>query len=115
MENNFPTDFWNQRYNCSYTTATGQTVKLTLEVLLDTISKLPKVPKIITMPIEVIRSGFLPENYMIVSKGVADALEEAFKENPQPMYCAQHGGNEVTNRFNKTHGFNCPKCVEENF
>lgn len=38
------------------------------------------MPKLFTMPIEIFRHKLLPENYIILSNDVADALEEAMKK-----------------------------------
>jgi hypothetical protein len=128
-------NFWNQNCNLSYSTTAGDNVKLTLEALLDTIEKLPTIPKIFVMPIDVIRSNMLPDNFMLVSKSVADALEAAFKENSteeveSPKYwksensnypeildelnvCVKHGGSKLREAFMRQNNLTCFKCREE--
>lgn len=66
--------------NCTYTTNGGEKTGVSISALIKLMSELPKIPKLFTMPIEIIRSPHLPENYIILSNSVAEALEQALKQ-----------------------------------
>lgn len=35
-------------------------------------------------------------------------------ETPHPMLCFDHGGSQACEVTNRAHGFNCPRCREQN-
>ena len=55
--------------------------KVSISALMNLITEMPETPRLFTMPIEIIKSSVLPENYILVSSSVADALDEAMKAN----------------------------------
>ena len=66
--------------NCSYqvgTTAGGQNVKLSLAALMEVMKSMPEMPRIFVIDIKLVKSSVLSGNTIILSKDVADALEEA--------------------------------------
>jgi len=66
--------------NCAYTTSGGDKAGVSISALIKLMTELPEAPKLFTMPIEIFRHKLLPENYIILSNDVADALEEAMKK-----------------------------------
>lgn len=69
--------------NCAYTTSNGEKASISISALIKIMSELPKTPKLFTMPIEIIKSSFLPENYIILSNSVAEAVEQALNPTPE--------------------------------
>ena len=67
--------------NCTYTNSDKKQCKVSIEALLKLMDSIPERPKIYTMQIELIRMDLMPENWIILSKSVADALDEAMKGN----------------------------------
>ena len=65
--------------NCAYTTGNDKRVAISVTALLKIINELPEPPKLFTIPIEIVKSPLLPENYIILSSSVAEALEQALK------------------------------------
>ncbi len=67
-------------YNCTYTADDGRGVKTSIPVLLELMKTIPEKPRILTMDIKVSRGQILPPNTMVISKDIAEALEQALKE-----------------------------------
>jgi len=67
--------------NCAYTTSSGENVNVSISALLKIITELPKAPKLFSMPIGLFRSSYISENFIILSDSVANALEQAIKNN----------------------------------
>jgi len=68
--------------NCSYqagTTAGGTNVKVSLAALMEVMKSIPEPPRILVMDIKMVKSSVLSGNTILLSKDVADALEEALK------------------------------------
>ena len=65
--------------NCTYTASDGKKYGVSISALTKLISETPKTPKLFTMPIEIIKSQYLPENYIVLSNSVAEALEQALE------------------------------------
>ena len=63
--------------NCTYATSGGEKVGVSISALMKVIVEMPETPKLFTMPIEIIKSDILPKNYIVLSKDVANALEQA--------------------------------------
>ena len=66
--------------NCTYSASSGENYRVSVSALIKVLSEIPETPKLFTMPIEIIRSPLLPENYIILSNKVADALEKALAD-----------------------------------
>jgi len=66
--------------NGTYTTKTGETTHIDIAALMKVVSEIPKMPKIFTMKIDIRRQPYLPENFILLSDSVADALEEAMRK-----------------------------------
>lgn len=66
--------------NCSYTTSSGQNVNVSIAALMEIMKQIPESPKIFSMDISLFTNNLLPKNTIILSKDVADALEEAMKK-----------------------------------
>ena len=76
-----PSGMFGSFCNCTYTfKETGKQVKISIAALMKVMEKIPDPPQIFTMDIELVKSSFLLGNTIILSKGVAEALEEAMKE-----------------------------------
>ena len=67
--------------NCTYTTNGGKQAKLSLNVLLKIMEDIPKTPRILTMPIQMKKLNILPDNTILISNDIAEAIEEALKDN----------------------------------
>lgn len=70
---------WSGDCNCTYTTTANADIKMSIDALMALIEEIPERPKIFRMNINVISNDILPKNYIMLSKDVADALEEAMK------------------------------------
>ena len=66
--------------NCTYTTSNGANTQVSLDAVMKVAADLPIVPKIMTMDISMMRNSLLPDNWIMLSDTVADALEKAMKE-----------------------------------
>ena len=66
--------------NCTYTSAGGKTAKFSINTLLELQASLPKPPKIMVMKTNVFQNKMLPDNWIMISPSIAEALEEAMKE-----------------------------------
>lgn len=76
----FPYNF-DSRCNCSYTSGTtGVQAKVSIAALMKLMKDIPETPRILTMEIKLIPSSVLSGNTIILSKDVADALEEALNK-----------------------------------
>lgn len=67
--------------NCTYTMADGKEKKTSLAEVVEIMSTIKEQPKIFVMDIQIERSNILTGNTIILSKDVADALEEAMGDN----------------------------------
>jgi hypothetical protein len=66
--------------NGTYTTNAGDNVKVDIAALLKLMEKIPSPPRLYSMDFKLFASNFLPENTIIMSKDIAEALEEAIKQ-----------------------------------
>ncbi len=77
-----PSGMFGSFFNCTYTFKdTGKQAKISIAALMKVMEKIPDPPQIITMDIELVKSSFLLGNTIILSKSVAEALEEVIKES----------------------------------
>ena len=74
-----PNPFWDGDCNCTYTTTANTNVKMSTEALMELFEQLPERPKIFMMDIKIMTSDALPENWIMLSKSVAEALEEVMR------------------------------------
>ena len=67
--------------NCDYTTFGGKQVKFSINALFKIMEDIPKTPRILTMPIQMKKLNILPDNTILISNDIAEAIEEALKDN----------------------------------
>lgn len=72
---------FNTDCNCTYTMLDGTNINISIAALLNLIKNIPTPPRIYRMDIKLFKSFLLPENSIIMSESVADALIEALKKN----------------------------------
>ena len=75
-----PSSNYGKLCNCAYTTSTGTPIKLSVAALLKVIGNLPKIPRILVMDLQLKEASILPDNTIIISTDIAEALEDAFRE-----------------------------------
>ena len=69
--------------NCTFTTSGGENVGVSISALMKIITELPEVPKLFSLNIKLFRNSILPENFIILSDTVANALEEAIRNKDE--------------------------------
>ena len=67
-------------YNCTYTTSSGNKVKMSIDALMKIMEDIPEKPRILTMPIQILKHKILPPNTIFISSDIAEALEQALEE-----------------------------------
>jgi len=75
-------DYYNLDSQCcgTYTTSNGTNTKISIAALIETMKQIPEPPKIFSMDFQLFANNLLPKNTIIMSKDIAEALEEAMKE-----------------------------------
>ena len=66
--------------NCAYTINNGEQIKVSLAALAKIMKDIPKMPRILTMPIQLKELGVLRDNTILISSDIAEALEEAIND-----------------------------------
>ena len=69
--------------NGTYTTSNGTNIKIPITALMEIMKQIPEPPKILSMNFQLFANNFLSKNTIIMSKDIADALEEVLKEGKE--------------------------------
>jgi len=72
-------DYYNFDNLCrgTYTTSNGTNTKVSIAALIEVMKQIPEPPKIFSMDFRLFANNLLPKNTIIMSKDIAEALEEA--------------------------------------
>ena len=94
MNNKPKIPYYDNLANCIYTTDGGEQAKISIIDLIEFMKTIPKTPRILTMPIQLIKSYHLSDNSILISADIAKAFEEAIsksKENISSETCVTCG------------------------
>lgn len=75
-----PDNFDKQSCNCTYTTNGEEQAKISIAALFELMKNIPKSPRILTMDIQLKEASILPDNTIVISSDIANALEQALKD-----------------------------------
>ena len=80
----------------AYTTNAGDNVKVDIAALFKLMESIPSPPKLYIMDFKLFANNMLPENTIIMSNDIAEALEEAISDSKDSNKCRAPYGETCT-------------------